>query len=202
MLDLASQPVIDKHGLVGGCVRLPIAVDADRLKAEVDALPADLWGTRGGRVGVHSAAEALFLRGYAPAEGDKPIEDRPALDHLPYIRSILGQIVPARPLRALLARLPAGANIPVHVDHGDYFTKSFRVHVAVETNDKVWMLANGRAYQMKPGEVWSINNLGEHGVVNAHPSLSRTHLIADFLPSEQLADLVRQADRTLGEAVR
>ena len=50
-----------------------------------------------------------------------------------------------------------------------------------------------------PGEAV---DLGEHGVVNAHPSLSRTHLIADFLPSEQLADLVRQADRTLGEAVR
>src|SRR6476659_6683580 len=119
MLDLASQPVIDKHGLVGGCIRLPVSVDAEILKAQVDALPSDLWGTRGGRVGVHSAAEALFLRGYAPAEGDKPIEDRPALDHVPYIRSILGELVPAQPLRALLARLPAGATIPVHVDHGD-----------------------------------------------------------------------------------
>ena len=199
---LASHPVIDKQTLVGGCVRLPIAVEADRLRTEVGALPSELWGTRGGRVGVHSAAEALFLRGYAPAEGEKPIEDRPALDHLPYIRSILGQIVPAQPLRALLARLPAGANIPVHVDHGDYFTKSLRIHLAVETNDRVWMLAGGRAYQMKPGEVWSINNLGEHGVVNAHPSLSRTHLIADFLPSEQLVALVQQADRGLGQAVR
>lgn len=202
MLDLASQPVIDKHGLVGGCIRLPVSVDAEILKAQVDALPSDLWGTRGGRVGVHSAAEALFLRGYAPAEGDKPIEDRPALDHVPYIRSILGELVPAQPLRALLARLPAGATIPVHVDHGDYFTKSFRVHVAVETNDKVWMLAGRRAYQMKPGEVWSINNLGEHGVVNAHPSLSRTHLIADFLPSEELVALVRQGERDLGQPVR
>lgn len=202
MLDLASQPIIDKHGLVGGCVRLPIAVDAEHLMTEVNALPSDLWGTRGGRVGVHSAAEALFLRGYAPAEGDKPIEDRPALAHLPYIRSILGGIVPAQPLRALLARLPAGANIPVHVDHGDYFTKSFRIHVPIETNDKVWMLAGGRAYQMKPGEVWSINNLGEHGVVNAHPSLSRTHLIADFLPSGDLIALVKQGDRNSGQPVR
>lgn len=202
MLDLASQPVIDKHGLVGGCIRLPVSVAAERLKSEVDALPSDLWGTRGGRVGVHSAAEALFLRGYAPAEGDKPIEDRPALDELPYIRSILGEIVPAQPLRALLARLPAGANIPVHVDHGDYFTRSLRIHVAVETNDRVWMLADGRAYQMKAGEVWSINNLAEHGVVNAHSSLSRTHLIADFLPSDELLALVKGGDRDLGRAIR
>ena len=202
MLDLASQPVIDKHGLVGGCVRLPVSVDAARLKSEVDALPSELWGTRGGRVGVHSAAEALFLRGHAPAEGDKPIEDRPALEELPYIRSILGEIVPAQPLRALLARLPAGASIPVHVDHGDYFTRSLRIHVAVETNDRVWMLADGRAYQMKAGEVWSINNLAEHGVANAHPSLSRTHLIADFLPSAELVALVQGGDRNLGRAIR
>jgi hypothetical protein len=75
MLHIPGQPLLDKALLVGTCVRLPLTVDATRLAAEIDALPAELWGTTGGRVGVHRIAEAVFLRGYAPAEGERPIED-------------------------------------------------------------------------------------------------------------------------------
>jgi hypothetical protein len=199
MLDLASQAFIDKHGLVGGCVRLQPRTDAERLRDEVAALPATVWGTTGGRVGVHSAAQALFLRGYAPAEGDKPIEDRPVLDQLPYIRSIIEQLIPAPPLRALLARLPAGATVRPHVDRGPYFLKSLRIHLPVETNDQVWMVCAGRAYHMRPGEIWALNNVAEHGVWNNHQSLSRTHLICDFLPTAELVALVQGGDRDLGQ---
>src|SRR3954464_3536232 len=137
MLDLVSQPPVDKHAIVGGCVRLPLKTEPGRLHEEIAGLSPELWGTTGGRVGVHSAAEALFLRGYAPAEGEKPIEDRPALDLLPYIRSILEQVIPAPPLRALLARLPAGATIRTHVDQGPYFHQTLRIHLPVETNNQV-----------------------------------------------------------------
>ncbi len=201
MLDLSTQPFIDKNAIVGGCVRLPVAVDDDQLSAEVAALPDDVWGTTGGRVGVHSAAEALFLRGYAPAEGEKPIEDRPALDLLPYIRSILEQVIPAPPLRALLARLPAGATIRTHVDQGPYFHQTLRIHLPVETNNQVWMLCAGKAYHMRLGEIWALNNIAQHGVWNDHPSLSRTHLIADFLPTPELVALVRNGDRDLGGSI-
>jgi Aspartyl/Asparaginyl beta-hydroxylase len=201
MLDLSTQPFIDKHAIIGGCVRLPVRVDAEQLRAEVAALPADVWGTTGGRVGVHSAAEALFLRGHAPAEGEKPIEDRPALDLLPYIRSILEQVIPAPPLRALLARLPAGASIRTHVDQGPYFHQTLRIHLPVETNDRVWMLCAGKTYHMRPGEIWALNNIAQHGVWNDHASLSRTHLIADFLPTPELVVLVRDGDRDLGGAI-
>ena len=198
MRDLSELPVIDKHSLVGGCVRLPLRIDPVRLAGEVADLPVTVWGTTGGRVGVHSAAEALFLRGYAPAEGDKPIDDRPTLDQLPYIRSILHEVIPAPPLRALLARLPAGATIPVHIDRAPYFSKSIRIHVAIETNDQVWMYCAGRAYQMRPGEIWALNNTAQHGVWNRHPSLSRTHLICDFIPTPALIDLLAGGDRDLG----
>ena len=89
MLDLPGQPLIDKHRLVGGCLRLPVQVDAQRLLQEVTALSSSWWGTSAGRIGLQNAAEAVFLRGYAPAEGDRPIEDRPALDELPYVRIIM-----------------------------------------------------------------------------------------------------------------
>lgn len=198
MLDLPGHPLIDKRALLGGCVRLPLEVDSRRLYEEVAALPATLWGSTAGRVGVHSAAEALFLRGYAPAEGERPIEDRPVLDRLPYIRAILETMIPAPPLRALLARLPATTAIPPHVDGPPYFGKSLRLHIPVETNDAVQMLSAGFAYAMRPGEVWVLNNSAQHAVWNGHPSRARTHLICDFLPSSRLIELVLAGDRDLG----
>jgi hypothetical protein len=199
MLDLPDQPVLDKHALVGGCVRLPLAVDAARLGEEVARLASSLWGTTGGRVGVHNSAEALFLRGHAPAEGDKPIAERPALKLLPYVRSIVEELIDAPPLRCLLARLPAGGVIAPHRDdRAPYFAKTLRIHVPVESHDRAWMFCAGSTYLMKPGEVWALNNLAVHAVWNAHPTRSRTHLICDFLPTPALLELHARGERGLG----
>jgi hypothetical protein len=198
VLDLPDQPVIDKLTLVGGCVRLPLEIDAGRFKAELNALPLSMWGSSGGRVGVHMAAEAIFLRGYAPAQGNMPVEDRPALAHLPYARSIVHELIGARPMRCLLARMPADTVIAPHIDRAPYFSKTLRLHFPVESHDQAWMLCAGLGYLMRPGEVWVLNNTAEHAVWNAHPSLSRTHMICDFLPDAALLNLLARGDRTLG----
>jgi hypothetical protein len=177
MLDIPGAAVLDKLALIGGCLRLPLAVDAERLRAEVEALPASVWGTTGGRVGVHSKAEAAFLRGYAPAEGDKPIADRELLASLPYARSLIEALIPATPLRCLLARLPPGVSIAPHIDRAPYFSKSIRIHVPVVTHELAWMVAGSLCYLMRPGEVWALNNSGPHAVWNADAKLARTHLI-------------------------
>jgi len=201
MFDLPGQPVLDKSSLIGGCARLPLRVDADRLRSEVAILPASFWGTTSGRVGVHRAADAVFLRGHAPAEGDLPVEDRPALAQLPYARTVIFELLGAQPLRCLLARLPAGASITAHVDRAPYFSKTVRVHVPIETHDRAWMVCNGLSYLMKPGEVWALNNSTLHAVWNAHATLARTHMICDFLPTPALLDLLARADRNLGRQV-
>jgi len=198
MLDVPGHAVIDKTTLVGGCLRLPLQVDAARLAAEVDALPEAFWGSRGGRVGVHQPAEAVFLRGYAPAEGDRPVEDRPALAHLPYVNDIITRLIPAPPLRCLLARLPGGAVIAPHIDRAPYFFKTLRLHVPVATHERAWMLSRGRVYLMRPGEVWVLNNSDIHGVWNADAALARTHLICDFLPTPELLALLARGERDLG----
>jgi hypothetical protein len=199
MLDLPGLAALDKEQLIGGCVRLPLSVDAARLKAEVAALPADLWGSRGGRVGVHDAAQAIFLRGYAPAEGEKPIEDRPPLALLPYVREIINARIPAAPLRCLIARLPPGAVVRAHIDRAPYFAKSLRLHVPVTTHDRAWMSCAGRCYRMAEGEVWVLNNSTIHAVWNAHATAARTHLICDFAPSPDLLALLAAGERSLGE---
>jgi hypothetical protein len=198
MLDLPGQPVLDKSLLVGGCARLPLRVDASTLRAEVERLPNGLWGTSGGRVGVQRAAQALFLRGHAPAEGDVPIGDRAPLDDLPYVRWIIETLIPAPPLRCLLALLSAGDHIAPHIDRAPYFSKTIRIHVPVATHELAYMWCADECYTMQAGEVWALNNCARHAVWNAHATLARTHLICDFLPNPTLLDLLARAERTLG----
>jgi len=198
MLEIPGQPVLDKQRLVGLCTRLPLAVDTARLEAEVVALPQEFWGSPGGRVGVHRAAEAVFLRGYAPAEGDRPIDDRPALASLPYARELIERVIGTRPQRCLLARLPAGAAVAPHIDRAPYFSQTLRIHVPVATHDQAWMVCEGLTYRMRPGEVWALNNVAMHGVWNSHPTQSRTHMIVDFLPDPALLGLLANGERDLG----
>lgn len=199
MFDLPDPP-LDKAALIGACARLPIAVDVTRLRAEVDALPESLWETRGGRLGPHDAARAVFLRGYAPAEGrGKPVEDRESLAQLPYAREIITRLLPAPPQRCLLARLPAGAIVPPHSDLGPYFLTTIRIHVPVVTHENVWMYCDGRVFRMLPGEVWALNNIARHAVWNADATRARTHLICDYRPSPALLDLLARSERDLGE---
>lgn len=194
--------MLDKTALIGACSRLPLQFDAARLAAEIDGLPAAVWGTAGGRVGVHRAAEGVFLRGYAPAEGDRPVEDRPPLSHLPYVREIIEALIPAPPMRCLLARLPGGACVAPHIDRAPYFAQTIRLHVAVATHDRAFMLCAGQCYVMRPGELWALNNNAQHGVWNADADRARTHLICDFLPTTALAALLRDGERDLGERRR
>lgn len=197
MVEPLSLPVIDKSALLGGCVRLPLSVDVARMADDFARIMPDEWGAAG-RVGVHRAAHSLFLRGHAPAEGQRPIEDRPVLARLPYFRSLVHGLLPADPLRALLANLPPGAEIRPHIDSGPLLARTIRIHMPVETNDRVWMLCNGKAYRMLPGEVWALNNGSEHGVWNRHPTRSRTHLICDFTPGPDLEALIFRGESDLG----
>ncbi len=198
MLTLPDHPLLDKTTLIGACSRLPLQVDAGQLRDEIERLPAQLWGSRGGRVGVHNPAQAIFLRGYAPAQGPMPIEDREPLAQLPYARELITQLIPAQPMRCLLAMLPPGAVIAPHIDQADYFNKTIRIHVPIITHDDVWMYCAGQSFRMRTGEIWALNNCTLHAVWNASAELPRTHMICDFLPSAELRRLLADAERDLG----
>ena len=196
MLELINQPRLDKAALIGTCTRLGLRFDAARLEEEIGRLPAQLWNGTGGRVGVHLAAEGLFLRGHAPAQGNLPIEDRPALALLPYVREIIETCIPAPPLRCLLARLPGGEQVAPHIDRAPYFAQTLRLHIPVTTHERA--LVGGLCYVMQAGELWALNNSTEHAVWNADAARSRTHLICDFLPTAALTALLAAGERGLG----
>ena len=183
----------DKHALIGSCLRLPVSFDLAKLLGEFHTIADALWGTRGGRVGVHVQTEAVFLRGYAPAEGDLPIEDREVLASLPFTRALIYETFQAPPQRCLFAKLRANGEIRAHIDQGAYFERTVRIHFPVVTNPQAIMLADKQSFHMQVGEAWALNNSAVHGVVNKHPTEARTHLICDYLPTEQLRQLLRDA---------
>jgi len=198
MLAIPGQPFLDKQRLIGRCVRLRLPCDHARLHAEVSALPELGQDTRGGRIRVHNPASAVFLRGHAPAEGDRPIVDRDVLARLPYAREFIHSIIPAQPMRCLLATLPGGQVILPHTDLPAYFAQTIRIHIPVVTHPQVWVYCDGLSYNMAAGEVWVLNNSTLHAVWNADPALPRTHLICDFLPSDALVALLLDGERELG----
>lgn len=190
MTEIYSASIPDKSALIGACVKLPVAFDFEKLVAEFLSIPTEMWGSRGGRVGVHVHSEAVFLRGYAPAEGNLPIEDRPILASLPYVRWLIYELFNAAPQRCLFAKLRANSEIRPHIDQGAYFESTIRIHLPIITNPEVVMIADGLSFQMRAGEAWALNNNAVHGVFNRHPSEARTHLICDFLPSKQLRQIL------------
>jgi len=191
------MPDIDKRALIGTCRRLPISVDAERANEEIADLSDDLWGSAG-RVAAQRFTEAIYLRGYAPAEGERPIGDRPVLSHLPYCRKLVKETIPGPAMRCLIARLPPGKLIPEHTDNGAYFRKTVRIHMPLVTNDKVIFKCGDMFFKLEPNEVWVLNNCTRHAVWNRHANQTRTHLICDFLLTDDLMALLNAGEPELG----
>ena len=99
------------------------------------------------------------------------------------------------------AKLKANGQVPLHIDNGEYFEKTIRIHFPVVTNPKAKMLVGGKEFNMQVGEIWAINNCTVHGVVNAHESEARTHLICDYLPNDKLLKLLSDGEHDLGTKI-
>jgi hypothetical protein len=88
-------------------------------------------------------------------------------------------------IRASLVRLTAGCGIAAHRDMNFSLTHSHRVHLPIITNDEVWFTVGSESINMRPGELYEVNNRRVHSVENKGAE-DRVHLILDFvLPGEQ-----------------
>jgi len=178
------------------CVRLPMRVDAARLAAEIHRLPQEVWSRAERGPVVFAAVESFFAVGYPRGSKSTAADDRPALAHLPYLREILHEILPS-PMRALVARQSAQGLIPIHTDDRRYFRRTVRLSIQVEADGPQRLYCDGLWYDLGPGEVWALNNLVPHGVKNTS-GRGRINVIADFLPSSELVELILNGDHGLG----
>lgn len=103
------------------------------------------------------------------------------------ITEILSKNYPpnGRILRAVLAKLPAGAKIGRHRDADESFSVSHRIHVPIITNDYVDFIVGNTRLEPKPGLAFELNNDLPHMVVN-RGATDRIHLIFDYMPAMPL----------------
>src|SRR6478736_9924012 len=105
-------------------LQLPIRFSADRLAAEVEALPRSAWMPHPtGFAG--NEAVPLVSPGGAMADGfEGPMGPTEKLDRLPYIKSLMADLGCVWG-RSRLMGLAAGAEVPEHIDVHYYW----RTHV-------------------------------------------------------------------------
>lgn len=81
--------------------------------------------------------------------------------------------------QAMLTRLRAGVVIPEHRDAGRVTKVTHRMHVAVITNPECIFTIGSESMNLKPGQMWNIDNVGRlHSLRNDGPT-HRIHMIVD-----------------------
>jgi len=91
---------------------------------------------------------------------------------------------------SVIAKLRPHGTIHPHEDRGDFLTRCHRVHVPLQTNEKVVYWIAGEHYYWEVGNIYEFDNTLVHGVFNGG-NQERIHLILNLynLPEEELATL-------------
>lgn len=172
-------------------LQLPIRFDADRLAAEVSALPPSAWMPHPtGFVG--NEAVPLVSPGGAMTDAfDGPMAPTEQLKRLPYVMALMGELDGVWGRSRLMA-LAAGAVVPEHFDVHYYWRTHLRIHIPVITNPGVQFTCNGETIHMKAGDCWVFDSFALHDVKNTGDQ-RRIHLVLDTVGGERLWDLVEAA---------
>lgn len=164
-------------------------VDADRLAAEVAALPASAWRDHP-QDAPGNTAVPLVAAGGDPADDSSRgvMRPTPHLDALPYTRRImaaLGSTVG----RSRLMRVVDEGGLDVHVDTNYYWLHHLRVHVPVQTTPAAVLEVEGEARHLAAGEVWVFDTWRPHRVENP-AGTARIHLVIDTVGSSALWSMI------------
>lgn len=82
--------------------------------------------------------------------------------------------------RAIIANLPPGKEVKLHIDPGWPFTIQRRYCWVLETNENAFAHVSGESKHFKEGEIWEFDNKELHGAINQGQS-NRIHLIFDLV---------------------
>lgn len=86
--------------------------------------------------------------------------------------------------RVMLARMPPGGSIHPHRDANAAAKWPHKIHVPIQTNDKVTFFVDGIGYTLAEGEAVEVNNMGVHAVTN-EGTTDRIHLIFEYYDLDQ-----------------
>ncbi|HEV8629638.1 MAG TPA: TIGR03032 family protein [Thermoanaerobaculia bacterium] len=182
-------------------VKLPLRFDAERLAAEILAVPEERWRPHPQGHAGNSALPLLAAHG-DPADDETrgPMLPTPDLAQLPYVRQLLAAL--RSPIgRTRLMRLEGNAEATAHADVNYYWSERLRVHVAVVTTPGVRFLCGEREVHMQAAECWVFDTWRIHNVLNPDPT-RRIHLVADTVGSPELWDLIEQGEHPFATPAR
>lgn len=112
----------------------------------------------------------------------------PAMDHTPYIESILS-LFPGRPNRVRLMRLEPGKEIFWHHDGGLFGLdrRIARFHIPIRTNPKVHLQVSHEDCHWQAGRLYFLDNSFPHRLVNGGTQ-DRIHLVFDIEVTPELLE--------------
>ena len=157
--------------------RLPVRFDAERLRAEVDALPAEAWSRHPQEAEGNTAVRLITVGGGANDAVSGAMKATAALEACPYIRQVLASFDTVWS-RSRLMRIEGGGAVPLHSDTNHHWFYRVRVHVPVITHPQVRFHCGDQSVHMAAGEAWVFDNWRRHRVENPVPQ-ARVHLVAD-----------------------
>jgi len=86
--------------------------------------------------------------------------------------------------RVMLARMAPGGVIQPHRDANPSAKWPHKIHIPLQTNDKVTFFVDGVGHFLPEGEAAEVNNMGVHAVAN-EGATDRTHLIFEYYDLDQ-----------------
>lgn len=170
--------------------RLPLRFDVGRLRAEVEALPADAWSRHPQEHEGNTAARLITVGGGDNDAVGGEMKPTPALAACPYVQQVLASFGTVWS-RSRLMRIAAGASVPQHSDMNLHWFHRVRVHIPVVTRPEVRFWCGDESVHMAAGEAWVFDNWRPHRVENPAPE-ARVHLVADTAGTSAFWRLVAQ----------
>ena len=170
--------------------RLPVRFDVERLRAEVEALPADAWSRHPSEYEGNTAARLITVGGAQNDTIAGEMQPTPALLASPYLQQVLASFGTVWS-RSRLMRISGGGSVPEHSDMNYHWFYRVRVHIPVVTRPEVRFFCGDQDVHMAAGEAWIFDNWRRHKVLNP-ASDARIHLVADTAGSSAFWRLVSQ----------
>ncbi len=168
--------------------RLPFAFDAERLRAEIAALPESAWAEHPSDYQGNSSLRLISVGGAENDDVNGPMLPTPHLRRCEYLQQVLESFGVVWS-RSRLMRLAPGANVPEHADINYHWFRRVRVHIPVTTTPDVRFHCGGESVHMGAGEAWIFDNWRLHRVENPS-TITRIHLVADTTGSASFWQLV------------
>lgn len=177
-------------------LKLPFNFDVNKLNEDIRGIIGQSWIPHFNTEGYEGEWKAISLLTeggddsniFVTASGGSNILETKFLKESSYLKTVLdtfkSPIISAR-----LLRLGVGAEIKPHRDYALGYEDGYcRIHIPIETNNKVEFILDGNLITMLPGECWYTNVNYIHSVSNTGQT-DRIHLVIDIKRNSWTDDL-------------